>query len=144
MDDYLAHHGVKGMKWGVRKRPVSSAKKSSSSKKSNAIKELLKRKSRKKTAKKATQKSASKEKSVRKMTDAELDKRIARLQKEKLYKDLKKSNMSTGKRVVQNIVTRSVENVGTQLATYAFGTGVNKIVGKDIINVGGKKKKDKS
>ena len=34
--DYLAHHGVKGMKWGVRKKTQGSVKTSKSTKKSSS------------------------------------------------------------------------------------------------------------
>ena len=38
MDNYLAHHGVKGMKWGVRHDPESINKRSKRGKNPNVVK----------------------------------------------------------------------------------------------------------
>lgn len=102
-EDFIAHHGVKGMKWGVRKaRPTSgrssktkrsfitiNINKGSSAKKQEVTKKagILKRtvESRKK----------SKSESIHDLSDADLNSRINRLQREQQYKQLMQQNASS-------------------------------------------------
>lgn len=133
--NYIQHHGVKGMRWGVRKSKKILDR---LSKKKTSTKDISKMTGKdvyeksKKVSKKASSKIGSER--VSKLSDAELDARIARLEKEKKYKDLKKSNISRGRRLADNIIDKSIENIGTQAATYALGTVLNKAVKKDIVN----------
>ena len=62
------------------------------------------------------------------MSDAELRAKISRLQLEKQYADLSRQTepVSKGKKFVEGIMTKSGENIGTQLTTYVMGTAVNK------------------
>ena len=71
---------------------------------------------------------AEKKKSVKDMSDAELRAKISRLQLEKQYADLSRQTepVSKGKKFVEGIMTKSGENIGTQLTTYVMGTAVNK------------------
>lgn len=119
----LYHYGVLGMKWGVRKQKKSSGKKKS-----------LVSKLKDKTAssnKNQNRKSSNKPK---KMTDDELKKAIARLQLEKQYKDLKKSQIKEGNKLVMEILRGSTKNIGEQLATYGMGTLINKLLKEEIVN----------
>lgn len=128
--DELFHYGVKGMRWGVRKsRPTSggtkkSKKKSLFSKMSDKKKKAAKAKEK---SKEETQE-PEKKKSVKDMSDAELRVKISRLQLEKQYADLSRQTepVSKGKKFVEGIMTKSGENIGTQLTTYVMGTAVNK------------------
>lgn len=123
MYDYeLYHHGVKGMKWGVRrtkaqlghkvKKFVKKTKKSIN----NAVE--------KRKAKEAEKKKASK--SIHELSEAELKERINRLTLEKDYLDLKaKVSELSPKRVsigesfaktfVDKMVGPAAEDVGKQL-----------------------------
>ena len=62
VDNFLAHYGKKGMKWGSRKSPVSSEHASAR---------------------------ALKKKSAKSLTDSELKQVIGRMNLERQYKDLK-------------------------------------------------------
>lgn len=94
MSNELYHHGVKGMRWGVRKSKGAGS----------SIK-------RKKNTKR------SREKSIKKMTDQELRERINRLQLEKQYRQLTKPDMSEGKQFVKNILKTSATTVGVAETT---------------------------
>lgn len=128
--DELFHYGVKGMRWGVRKsRPTSGGNKKS--KKKSLFSKMS---DKKKKAEKAKEKpkeetqEPEKKKSVKDMSDAELRAKISRLQLEKQYADLSRQTepVSKGKKFVEGIMTKSGENIGTQLTTYVMGTAVNK------------------
>lgn len=121
-NDELMHYGVLGMKWGVRKsRPSSGSggRKSSSSKKSKS--------SKSKTSSKKT-------KSIADMTDDELEAYVAqrerRLNLEKRYRDLNPKQVSRGKaiakRIMNNVIVPSAEDVGKQLVKSQMTKFVNK------------------
>ena len=134
--EYLTHYGVLGMKWGVRKqRPRSSGSRGTSSKSvSTGLKAVQSKLSSAKTKAKRRKsiQAVNKQKKIdkktnnpKKMSDAELHKRIERLELEKQYKTLKSGDFSKGKKVLENILSKSAENIGTQLMTYVFGESTN-------------------
>lgn len=145
--NYLIHYGVLGMKWGVRKqRPRSSNRVSSGMKKVknvlsgarasykkqkriNALKKVNKQRAQQK-------KVDSKTNNPKKMSDAELQKRIERLELEKKYRSLSTAQLSEGKKIAKNIVSKSAENIGTQVTTYIMGEAVNKAFQKFMKEVG--------
>lgn len=110
----LLHHGVLGMKWGVRKDRVTTSKKRSVKDSSDVRKD---------------QAIASKKRSVKDLSDEELMARIRRLELEKRYKDLGPKQVSKGKTFVMKVLEKSGQNIATQLVTYAMGKGVNKMFG---------------
>lgn len=108
-EDFLAHYGVLGMRWGVRRSrdKVSTGKRKKAKTKVSSVKK-------------------KKRKRVKDMTDQELKDHIARLELEKKYRDLKKSEVSRGENMVKNILQKSGENVGTQFTTFVLGNATNK------------------
>lgn len=125
----LYHHGIKGMKWGVRRtrkqldRAAGRIKKYSDGTTEN---------------KPSIKKASSNKSSVKSLSDDELKKRIRRLQDEKTYRELLKSEQQPkifdGKKFVISVLEQSGKNIATQATTYAMGTAVNKMIGKDIVN----------
>lgn len=133
----LYHHGVKGMKWGVRRARqttsspgVRRAKKPdnfivSSIKKKRRAKELERRKE---SAAKARLE-ASKKKPAE-LTEKELRDRIARLELEKKYADLMNQTNppknAKGKKFVEDVLTSSAKNIASQTTTLLMGMAANK------------------
>lgn len=129
-EDYLCHHGVKGMKWGIRK-----ARKKTS---------IFPRK--KKASKQQTQNNQKKEKKVniKKLSDKELQSKIQRLQLERQYRNLKREELSEGRKLVGEILKASGRTLGIQVANYVGGKAINKAFKDEVVSVGKKKNKEKN
>lgn len=175
---YLEHHGILGMKWGIRryqnkdgtlteagkqryqklrdnveaeKKYRDSAGKTTSAnarvaraeRKLLKYDQALKRDRDTQAAKRAAKDKTGK--SVKDMTDAELDSaikdletKVLRMTKEKKYRQLMsevsgkkntddKKTFNLGQSFVGQILSSSARNIGTQFTTYAMGTALNKI-----------------
>ena len=90
----LKHHGILGMKWGVRRYQNKDGSLTAAGKKRLKNGENDDADSTKASGNK---KGGSSSKSVKDMTDAELREKIARLEMEKRYRDLSKNEQSTSK-----------------------------------------------
>lgn len=103
----IRHHGIKGMKWGIRRSEAQLARERGSGKSDKVVKEQRK------------QVSAAR----RHLSDGDLRKAVERLQMEKKLKDLTNEDVSRGKTIASNILGQigksTITAVGTAVATYA-------------------------
>lgn len=135
-EDHLYHHGVKGMKWGVRKTKSSI---SSISKKMKSRSEAKKRdKIAKKEARKVIRTEERKKKKVRvkDLSNEELQSKIKRLQMEKQYRDLKKDEVSAGRKLVGDILKTSGKTIGVQVVNYVAGKAINAAMKDEVVKIG--------
>lgn len=90
LSDFLSHYGVKGMKWGVRKR---SSGRSGGSGKTKFTKP------------------------ANKLSNEEINRRIKRLETEKRYNSLNSEDKSKGRQFVEGVLTSSGRTVAKSVAT---------------------------
>jgi hypothetical protein len=132
----IEHHGVKGMKWGVRKRRPSSGRKSGKGQQKRDTTGLKKGSD---TGEKtpSTKKFKGSRKEARKLSDSELNARLKRLNMEKQYRDLvKKQNppsaISRGRKKVGSILVNSGSQAMTKYLSKTIFPAIIKPVGKKL------------
>lgn len=139
MNNALEHHGILGMKWGVRRYQNKDGSLTAAGKKhqqeSNSDNDFQETEQSKIT---------SSRKSVKSMTDEELQTAINRLSNEKKYRELlseeSKSQISAGKKYASEILAQigknTLVNLGTQVANHVIGNAINKFakVASDDVN----------
>lgn len=107
MDDYLAHYGILGMKWGIRRTEAQLARARG------------KKKSSSDTEGDSDKKESSKGKSVSEMSDSELRERLNRINMEEQYKlAMAKRNpdrFQRAKRVVADLAESAVRTAGSKI-----------------------------
>jgi len=99
---YLAHHGIKGMKWGVRRFQNKDGSYTDEGRRRRGINVSLP---------KITPKSK-----YRNLSDADIDKKIARRKKElELAKLEKQASTSSGRAFVNSVISGTASSVGSGL-----------------------------
>ena len=130
MDNELYHHGVKGMKWGVRKTPVRSSSGATRKRKSNALSLFKKKKTTRNAS--VAKSSQAQTKSVKDMSDDELQRKIDRARLEQKYLELNPETVSRGRRiaksVINNVIVPSAEDLGKQVVKSFMAKGINKVL----------------
>lgn len=127
--DELYHHGVKGMKWGVRRTPAQLGHTTSKRKKSSGGSGVFKKAGQSvsktiKNRKAAKQQKKAKQKPLSEMSDEELRRKIQRLQLEQQYRQLSPKQVSAGQRFISTVGNQVIKpaaiNSSRQLLTEAF------------------------
>ena len=129
-EDDLAHFGIKGMKWGVRRirkdiRKITKAK----------VREA--RLNAKRTKPTHTEQQKKNEEAF--LTDDELRKRVNRMQMEKTYKQLTTPEKSKGRKLFEKIVVSQTEAIAKEV----YKTAVKAIVENKIAAIKRDDKKKK-
>ena len=119
----LEHHGVKGMKWGVRKRSKtrvsSSGARSTSPNPSSKVSAPTTRDKRVKALK-----------NRRELSDSDIKDFTSRLQSEKQLKSLLDEDVSPGRTFIKKVMSDAGRQAATKLATNAMTYGTTKVMGK--------------
>ena len=130
MDNELYHHGVKGMKWGVRKTPVRSSSGATRKRKSNTLSLFKKKKTTRKVS--SANSSPAQTKSIKDLSDDELRKKIERVQLEQDYLQLDPKAVSRGKRITKRVmddmIVPAAVDIGKQAVKSIMANGVNKVL----------------
>ena len=130
MDNELYHHGVKGMKWGVRKTPVRSSSGATRKRKSNTLSLFKKKKTTHNAS--VAKSSPAQTKSIKDMSDDELQKKIERVRLEQQYQELDPKSVSRGKRiakrVMDDVIVPAAVDIGKQAVKSIMANGVNKVL----------------
>ena len=120
VDNFLEHFGVKGMRWGIRRRSSSSEQGADSARNPATPKVTIKsnRGGLTRYGEKA-----------KRLSDEELNTRIKRLETERKYKQLNSKYVSTGRKHINEVLTSigkdTVKKVGTSTATFLLKRTIN-------------------
>lgn len=100
------HHGILGMKWGVRRTPEQLGHKKVAPKNTKA-------------QVKSSQ-SEPKKRTLSDLSDDELRRRVSRLQMEKQYKDLTRQEISAGRKWVNSVLNDTSKKLATKFLVKAI------------------------
>ena len=141
--DFLEHHGIKGMKWGV----IRSKTQSAVSRGKEKVKESKEKHEAKKSEKAAANKAktlstdegqrsdrATAKKSRRTLSDSEIQSRITRLEKEKRLKELTDEDLAPGKTATKKIIIGAVKTTATAALPGLLAYAGKKVVTNSLNN----------
>ena len=105
-EEMLQHYGILGMKWGVRRTPAQLTRANGGAGKTESSDE------------------------IKKMSDSELRSKINRLQMEKQYKQLTSSEISVGRKFVQDVLTNAAKQTATNYVSKYMTKGIDAAIKK--------------
>lgn len=109
----LKHYGVLGMRWGRRKGASSTTPTTPRN-----------------PSKDHVRKSQLKKKKISEMTNDELKEITSRLQLEKQYKDLTRTDVTPGKKFVMDVLATTAKTTATAYATKYAAKGAERLIKK--------------
>ena len=135
-DNELYHHGIKGMKWGVRRTPaqlghetgkidLQKAKKKVEA--ANTIVNESQNINRKVSSRKQKKMQKQQVQNAKTMTDQELKERVNRLNMEQLYARLTTEQMNAGKTNVDAVLNRVGTAVAITHSAFAIALAIQKL-----------------
>lgn len=117
-ETYLEHHGIIGMKWGVRRSEAELARARGGSKQSADEQERTNRQTAVKNR--------------RTLSDAELKKRIERLKMEREFKNLTEEDIAPGRKCVSEILASSGKKMASIAVAGAMSYAVKAAMTKEF------------
>lgn len=116
-EDVLQHHGVKGMKWGIRRNRTQSS--GTSRRKSKQSDDHVRAKELKK-------------KKLSQLSNAELKELNNRMNLESQYRNLKRQNVSAGQRFVRDVAYETAKNTASEYARKYAKEGIKFVSSKAV------------
>ena len=116
-DSFFTHHGILGMRWGIRRTQAQLARNGGRLKKGSSKKEDHE-----------DYKKAHVSKRVKSMSDVELRDRINRLQMEKQYTQLTHKEKSAGAKFVTNILIGAAQQTASKYVSQYMSQGVDALI----------------
>lgn len=126
LSEVLQHHGVKGQKWGVQKRPLPGGSRGKTSSRTTDTPKDTNYRFDTETSRKRSIKDR------RKLTDSELSAYTKRLEAEKRFKDLAANDVAPAKKFIKSALHDAGKQALTSVAKNAMLGGVRMAVDKEF------------